>query len=129
LPIRYVIDKGQKTVFTSLYGTLTAKEAAEHHHRLGDDPDFDPTYKELIDGEAVDTVTLNIAGIVDLSRSCPFLAEAKRAIYSTDKQLYYGLARMFQTLAGGVHGDIRVFKKLDEATDWLGVTKPCSRQE
>lgn len=126
MAVKYFIDKEQKVVFTSLSGNLTLMDSIAHHHRLGADPDFDPTFKELIDGKAVETVSLNITGIVDLSRSCPFQPESRRAIYSTDKQLYYGLARMFQTLAGGKHGDIRVFKKLDEALDWLGVSKPGS---
>jgi len=124
MTVRYFIDKQQKTVFTTLSDTLTVTESVEHHRRLGDDPDFDPTYSELMDMSELDNISLNVSGIADLAQSCPFRPESNRAIYSTNKNLYFGLARMFQTLAGGVHGDIRVFKKLDEALDWLGISKP-----
>lgn len=126
MPTEYVIDKAQKTVFTTLYGTLTLKEGVEHHHRLASDPDFDISYNELIDGGALEKVGLNTSGIFSLSQSCPFGPTARRAIYSTDRQLYYGFARMFQTLAGGKHGEIEVFKERDEALQWLGVEMPDS---
>lgn len=129
MPIRYVIDKERRTVFTTLYGTLTLKEGLDHHYRLGVDPDFDPSFNELMDGGTLESISLNSSGIFELSGSCPFGPESKRAMYSTDRKLYYGLARMFQTLAGGRHGDIKVFKQLDEALDWLGVSKPGDKEE
>lgn len=124
MTVRYFIDKQQKTVFTTLSDTLTLTESVEHHLRLGADPDYDPTYKEMMDMSELDSISLNISGIADLAQSCPFGSESNRAIYSTDKSLYFGLARMFQALAGGRHGNIRVFKRYDEALDWLGISKP-----
>lgn len=128
MTVRYFIDKQQKTVFTTLSDTLTVTESVEHHRRLGADPDFDPTYKELMDMAGLNNISFNISGMTDLAQSCPFRPESNRAIYSTNKNLYFGLARMFQALAGGTHGDIRVFKKLDEALEWLKVTEPGNQR-
>lgn len=128
MTVRYFIDKQQKTVFTTLSDTLTMTESVEHHHKLGADPDFDPAYKELMDMSELDNISLNISGIASLAKSCPFRPESNRAIYSTNKNLYFGLARMFQALTGGNHGDIRVFRKLDEALEWLEVIEPDSQQ-
>jgi len=124
VPIRYTIDNKQKAVFTRLYGTLTLQECIDHHRRLEADPDFDSAYCELIDGGDVENIGLNSAGIFELSSSCPFDPPARRAIYTTERSLHFGIARMFQALAGGKRGDIQVFRELDKAIAWLGVEPP-----
>jgi len=124
MPISYTIDNSQRAVFTKLSGTLTLKECIDHHRRLRTDPDFDPSYCELIDGGEVERVGLNSSGIFDLASSCPFAPPARRAIYTSAKSLHFGIARMFQALAGGKRGDIQVFRELDKAIAWLGVEPP-----
>lgn len=121
LPVEYTINKQQCIVFTTLSGTLNFDECLLHHQKLADDPDFKPALRELIDGGAVDHVSIFSNAIFNLSKSCPFGIHARRAIFSSGKLMHYNLAKMFQAFAGEQHGEIRVFKDRKEAFFWLGI--------
>ena len=72
MPIRYVIDKTQRLVFSTGWDRVTAAEILAHRGQLTADPDFDPTFNQLVDGRAVTAVDISIADVKDIaSRRCP----------------------------------------------------------
>jgi hypothetical protein len=129
LPICYEIDPHRKLVVTTLSGTLSFDESVAHHRKLGADPAFDPSFRELMDGSGVKRVALLSPAIFSLSISCPFNSAACRAIYAGDNSTNYAIARMFQALAGDKHGEIAVFKSRDEALAWLKDKPPRLRRQ
>lgn len=116
----YTIDRQQCIVFTTLSGALKLDECLAHHQKLANSSDFNPALRELIDGSAVESISLNPKALLSLSKSCPFGSYARRAIYTSDTPLHYYIARMFQAFSGGKHGEIKVFKDKAKALSWLG---------
>jgi len=119
LAISYEIDADKGLVITTISGTLSFDECTAHHRKLRDDPAFDPSFNELIDGSDAKRVELFSSAVFSLSNTCPYSASAYRAICAGDKRVHFGIARMFQAFATGKHGSIEVFKSREEALAWL----------
>ena len=49
MPAKYAIDRERKLIISSAWGTMTDDDVLEHHRSLRTDPDFDPTFRQLID--------------------------------------------------------------------------------
>jgi len=119
MPVFYKIDKERRLVMTSGAGTLTIAAALAHQEKLVSDPDFDPTYSQLMDFTQLTQVDLDAEDIRRIAQRSVFSPQSRRAIIMAG-DANFGLARMFEILreAAGEHG-IRVFRKLDEALDWI----------
>lgn len=119
MPVFYKIDKERRLVLTSGAGALTMAAALAHQEKLVSDPEFDPSYSQLMDFTHITQVDLDADDIHRLAQRSVFSPQSRRAIIMTG-DANFGLARMFEILreASGEHG-IRVFRKLDEALDWI----------
>jgi hypothetical protein len=119
MPAFYNIDKDRKLVMSSGAGKLTADDLMGHQDRLLKDPDFDPTYSQVIDLTHITEHHIEPEDVRDLAKRNVFSSTSRRAIVVQD-DLQYGLARMFE-----IHRDIagetgiRVFRDLDEALNWI----------
>lgn len=129
MTVRYEIDASNGLVTTTLTGAVGMSECVAHHRRLAADPAFDPAFRELIDGSAVERVSLLSPDLFSLSVSCPYGSAAYRAICTGDNMTHYAIARMFQALAGDKHGEIAVFKTHGEALAWLEDKAPRLRRQ
>jgi hypothetical protein len=106
-------------------GVLTRKDMEEHQKRLAKDKDFDPRYSQLLDFLQVTDIEITPEDVRALATANLFSGTSRRAFLVKDS-LSFGLARVFQThreLKG--ESGIRVFRKLDEAVDWLLAAKPA----
>jgi hypothetical protein len=119
----YHIDKEARMVFSTGSGAFGYDDAVGHMSRLKADPDFDPSFSQLIDFRELTELTLTHDQIAELSTVEVFLPEARRAfLVSTAEQ--FGLARVFQAYRSA-RGDqsIRVYTDPGEAYAWLGFEK------
>ena len=100
-------------------GTFNKEEALSHQNRLLADPDFDPSYSQLIDFTHTTKIDLTAADIQQLAVRNIFSPESRRA-FLVPNDLAFGLGRMYEILreAAGERG-IRIFRNLDEALDWV----------
>lgn len=119
MPVTYSIDKLKKVVTTTLSGDLKLADSLSHHLMLAQDPDFDPSFNELIDGENVSDISMDTPSIFKLGDSCPFSRESKRAIVTGNRPINYAAAYLFQLVAAGNHGVIKVFSQKEKAFEWL----------
>jgi hypothetical protein len=119
MPAFYKIDKKNRLVMTTGSGTLTMADSLGHQEKLRDDPEFDPSYAQLLDFSHVSKVELNSEDIRRIAKESIFSPTSRRAILVTNDTAY-GLARMFEILreTAGDTG-IEVFRSLDEALDWV----------
>ena len=117
MPARYVIDRQDRTVRTVFSGVLTRNEVAEQARKLGDDPDFDPAFSELVDLTAASEVRLGNEDFRMLAQVDPFHPESKRAFVVLSAAIY-GVTRMFQLLRDS-SANIAIFKTTEEAVAWL----------
>ena len=123
MPSFYKIDKERRFVPSSGNGILNREEALAHQVRLLSDPDFDPSYSQLVDFTQITQFDLSAEDIRRMAQRKVFCPDSRRAILVPD-ELACGLGRLFEMLrnTAGERG-IRVFRNLEEALDWV-LSKP-----
>jgi hypothetical protein len=120
MPAKYVVDVGKRIVFTTFSGTLTFADVAAHAAALRKDPDFDPTFSELLDFTDVVSQELHYAELTTVAKHLdPFALRSKRAFVATTS-LNIGNSRMYHVLRGD-SPNARVFNSVEEARRWLGL--------
>ncbi len=80
MPAWYKIDTSYKMVLSSGSGTVTITEMLEHQRKLFDDPDFDPTFSQLIDFTHVTKLDATADDFRALAEKSKFKHNARRAI-------------------------------------------------
>ncbi|HXJ06488.1 MAG TPA: hypothetical protein VNH65_15395 [Candidatus Acidoferrum sp.] len=119
MPTFYKVDKERKIILTTGTGVFNRGEALAHQARLLSDPDFDPNYSQLIDFMQITHFDLNAEDVRQMAHRNVFSPDSRRAIL-VPNELAYGIGRMFEILreSAGERG-IRIFRKLEEALDWV----------
>ena len=119
MPAFYKIDKEHKVVLSTASGVFDLAAAAAHQDQLLADPDFDPSYSQLLDFSHVTSVQINADDVRKLAQRNMFWPCARRALLVTS-DLEFGFGRMFQMLRenAGEKG-IRVFRNLEDALKWI----------
>ncbi|MFI5363897.1 MAG: hypothetical protein ACHQ49_18190 [Elusimicrobiota bacterium] len=123
MPFHYTIDKNRKLVLTTEVGVFTLVDALAHQEQLRWDPNFVPTYRQLMDLSGVTKIALRPQDLRKLAERPIFAPNTRRAILSPNEDVS-GIAEMFASFREGF-GDrgIRVFRKLDDALAWIGAAK------
>ncbi len=100
-------------------GTFNKEYALSHQDRLLADPDFDPSFSQLLDFTHVAKIDLTAADVELLAVRNIFSPESRRAIL-VPNDLAFGFGRMYEILreAAGERG-IRIFRSLEEALEWV----------
>ncbi len=120
MTVNHVIDAELGVVFTTLRGAVTFKEFARHLQDLDGDPDFRPDMMELLDGNDAGTDEFDVEQMMSFKDSYVWGPGARRALVC-NSDLVFGLFRMFQITSGDAHGEIKLFRDIDEARTWLGL--------
>lgn len=120
MPLSFVIDKQRRIVISTASGLVTYSEIAAHQVQLKNNPDFDPTFDQLIDATGVTMVSVKVEEIQTVARQRLF-ATGSRQAFATSSDFVYGMARMFEIYreASGSGRPVRVFSSLDAAQEWL----------
>ena len=123
MPAFYKIDSERRLVLTTGSGVLTMAEAQAHQSKLLQDPDFDPSYSQLMDLTGVEKFEVTISDVRKLAQPQVFSSESRRAIL-VENDYAFGAARVFEALRdlAGEKG-IRVFRSLDDALEWVLFTE------
>jgi hypothetical protein len=119
VPAYFRIDKERRLVMSTFSGVFTFADGFAHQEKLFKDPEFDPTFSQLLDCVHVTKPDLGPDDIRRLAQRTIFSPDSRRAILVAG-DLAFGLARMFvvfRELAG--EKGIRVFNNLDEALWWV----------
>jgi hypothetical protein len=119
MPAFYKIDKEHRVVLSTASGVFDLVAALAHQDQLLADPEFDPSYSQLLDYSHVTEVKIDANDIRKLAERSVFWPCSRRAMYVT-RDIEYGFARMFEMLRenAGEKG-IRVFRNLDDALTWV----------
>ena len=101
------------------YGVFTLEDALGHQEKLRKDPDFDPSFYQLMDFTHATKIDLRGEHVRRLAQPSIFGHDSRRAILVTNETAF-GLARMFEILRStfGEEG-IQTFRNLDDALDWV----------
>jgi hypothetical protein len=117
MPTFFNIDKERKLVLSTGSGVVTMADAMAHQAGLLNDPDFDPSFSQLLDLTQVESFHVTIGDVRKLAQAKVFSPDSRRAIL-VNNDYAFGAARVFESLRGmsGEKG-IRVFRDLDEALE------------
>jgi hypothetical protein len=115
----YKIDKERRLVLSFGAGLLTEEDILGHMDRISKDPEFDPSYSQLVDFRQITGIEFGPEDVRQFAERNIFSSRARRAILVKD-DLQFGLARMFE-IHRELNGEtgIRVFRTFDEALDWI----------
>jgi len=128
VPYYYKIDKEHRVVLTTAFGAVTLADLLAHREQVLNDPDFDPTYSQIVDFTQATKMEVRGQDVEQFAQYDLFSPQSRRALVAPSNEKY-GLCRMYATLRE-VHGEtgIRVFHAIDEALDWVfseGTPEPC----
>src|SRR5689334_2297159 len=97
MPVVYHIDVAHRVVFTRGYGNVIDQDLFQHNQALIVDPNFDPTFNQLLDFTQVIDAEIKTETIYNIARNRIFNLDSLRAIV-VRPGYQYGLARMFQNI-------------------------------
>ena len=120
MPASYRIDKSLGVVFTKGEGVLTGQDILTHEQRLREDQDFDPSYNQLIDLRDVIEFAASAAEMQTISRYHVSNEKSRRA-FVAEKDISFGMARMYEMLRDAAPDQITVFRDMAEARRWVGL--------
>jgi len=118
VPVSYDIDLSRALVVSRWRGPLTEADVRELYDRLRADPAFDPTFRHIADLREVERVEASAEAIGSMARSSAFAPGARRALVA-EADAVYGCARMFAAHAELTGSQVRVFRALGDAAQWL----------
>ena len=125
MPATYEIDRQKRLITSRLWDPVTDREVFDHNKLLRSDPQFDPTYQQLVDLTGVSEVIVTTSMINETSLDQFFEPGTRRAMVAVDDAVY-GMARMFALRAESVGQTIEVFRDLRRARDWLGISESAA---
>jgi hypothetical protein len=124
MPIKYSIDKRLGVVFTTASGVLTENELLEHKRKLMSDPEFESGFSELSDVRFISDLVISPASIETFVEEDTANAERlkgyKLAIVVSGA-LEFGMGTMYQVMSGENSTNVRIFRDLDQAKEWLQI--------
>ena len=119
MPAYFRIDREHRLVMTTISGVFTLAEGLAHQEKLLKDPDFDPSFSQLIDFTQVTKLELGTEEVRRLAQRSIFSCDARRAIL-VNSDFAFGLARRFLIFRESLgEKGVRVFHSLDEALYWV----------
>jgi hypothetical protein len=117
--VTYALDRQRRLISTIAEGSIVFGDIRDHQDRLLADPDFDPTFDQLI-------YTIPAIEFVISAEEAKILAsrrivspESRRAFVAIKPHII-GLGRMMEIYHEGLgYADVEVFDSIDEAMKWL----------
>jgi len=120
MPFYYKIDKESRLVMSTGSSVLTVADSLAHQDELLKDPDFDPTFSQLMDLTHVTKLEHTSEDVRRVAQRSVFSPNSRRAILVT-ADVAFGVAREFEMLRETLgETGIRVFRELDDALECSG---------
>ena len=120
MPCGYTIDLARSLVLTRGWGVVTDRDFLAHARALTADPRSARNFHQLADLRGITDAQLTSSGIRELVRLNPFGAGARRAVVVTNN-VAFGMAPMYQILSDESPDELQIFRKMDNALQWLGI--------
>jgi len=120
MPASFAIDVSRRLVLSRGWGVLSVEELMHHVRALPLDPRFSPGFRQLIDLTEVSGLDLDAEDLRRVAALNPFGRGARRAVAVTNDEVY-GMARMYEMVRPPVGDELRIFRGLTPAVEWLGL--------
>ena len=124
MTVEYKIIEEKKLVIVKALGTVTDKEILDYLDNLASDERYIAPMKKLVDFSLTEKVAKTYVGAVDVANrkkrhNEKFIGE--KCAFVAPSDLTYGMSRMHQALMEETGGNIEVFRRIEQALEWLDV--------
>lgn len=126
MPITYRIDEENGVVFTTGSGVLTEAELLLHKKKVIADPRFKPGFVELSDVRSIADLEITASGLerfVAQDDSDADRLKGFRLAIVVSGALEFGMGAMYEMMSRENNRDVRIFRDLSLARDWLQLPK------
>ncbi len=126
MPITYSIDEDLGVVFTTASDVLTEDELLEHKRKMIADPKFKPGFVELSDVRFISDLAISASGLEKFVAQDDSDAERLRGFklaIVVSGALEFGMGAMYEMMSLKNNRDVRIFRELSLAKDWLQIPK------
>jgi len=122
MPAGYVIFKDRRLVFSWGWDRLTFGDFRSQQDAFIQDPDFDPSYDQLVDVSKATSLELSIEEAKTIARRRIFRPTSRRAVIATNPDVF-GMGRMMDVHHSMSTGrdQVQVFYDRESALKWLGL--------
>lgn len=122
MPARYLVLKPQRLIVSLGWGRLTFADLRSQQDAFAQDPDFDPTFDQLVDVSGVTSLDISIEEAKTVARRGMFFPSSRRAVIATNPDVF-GMGRMMDVYHAMATGrqNVRVFYDRASALQWLGI--------
>ena len=125
MAITYAIDSALGVVFTKATGVLTDDDLVGHKQNLLRDPGFKPGMVELSDVRGVERLEVTpegIRGFVTQDKADADRLRGFKLAIVASQDVVFGMARMYQMLTAENPLNVNVFRDMEKARVWLGLS-------
>ena len=119
---RLAIDPAQHLATTTLSGAIEAREIRDAFEDMLAHPDFAPGMNSLWDLREAQLETISVEAVQRLVAFVAKHSEARgegRAALVAESDVAFGICRIYEAFASALPTDVRAFRRLEEATEWL----------
>ena len=117
-------DAERNVLFVTFEGSLADEDLVKYAHQATGDANIPSGHDELVDLRGAEEGNVNshtLQQIADLFTRGDKSPEQSRVAIVAERDIAYGLSRMYQAFRSDSPLDLRVFREMNEARAWLGL--------
>lgn len=125
MSIEYDIIMDKKLVLAKGSGVITGTDVTRHLDALAVDDRYKAPMKKLVDYRTIDSIGISLEEAYSIAQKKIKLASifnGERCAFVSPRDVSYGNSRVHKALVDGVGLDTAVFRRIEDALEWLDVT-------
>jgi len=125
MPIEYNILEDKQLVLAKGSGVVTGNDVIRHLDTLAADEEYVAPMKKLVDYSSIDSINISIEEAWEIAEKKKALSSkfgGERCAFLSPADLTYGMSRVHQALIDSADIGSEVFRRIEDALDWLDVT-------
>ena len=129
MPIDYDIIEDKKIVVAKGSGVVTGTDVIIHLDSLAADARYAAPMKKIIDYRSIESIDISPEDAVTIALKKDTFSKkfhGEKCAFVSPGTVTYGTSRVHQSLVNSTDITTAVFKHIEEALDWLGVTLDMS---
>jgi len=125
MSIEYDIIMDKKLVLAKGSGVITGIDVIRHLDALSVDDRYKAPMKKLVDYRTIDSIRISLEEAYSIAQKKIKLASifaGERCAFVSPRDVSYGSSRVHQALVDGAGLNTAVFRRIEDALEWLDVT-------
>jgi hypothetical protein len=131
MPIEYDIIMDKKLVLAKGAGLITGIDVIKHLDALAADDRYRAPMKKLVDYRTIDSIGISLEEAYSIAQKKIKLASiftGERCAFVSPMDVSYGSSRVHQALVDGAGLETAVFRRIEDALQWLDVILDMSHE-